>query len=125
MPVIPASSSKNRTEAEAYSRLLICMEMILAQELPGRLTCSRMLKTSACAFSTSSKRTTAYGRRLHQAVPGQASITYSHQCRIRCTHSCAARQCLLPKLREPERVTCADKLHSDFGQLCSPRASAL
>ena len=35
---------------------------------PQRRTWSRMLKTSACAFSTSSNSTTAYGRRLRPGM---------------------------------------------------------
>ena len=37
----------------------------LSVTLPSSSICSRMLKTSAWAFSISSNKTTAYGRRLH------------------------------------------------------------
>ena len=35
---------------------------------PSSRTCSSVLKTSGCAFSISSKRTTAYGRRRTASV---------------------------------------------------------
>jgi hypothetical protein len=35
---------------------------------PSSKTCSRMLKTSGCAFSISSSRTTEYGPRLTRSV---------------------------------------------------------
>ena len=54
------------------------LQGILCRACDGGRACSRMLKTSACAFSTSSNRTTAYGRRLRGAHASASQLGRRH-----------------------------------------------